>query len=106
MLLNEVELGWDKSIKGLPMSGVLQPVLLAKTEEQVSGVGLVSSLPVVPVGDSGSLWKCFVNRGVNAVSPFALVVSFLRREAHMSGLRGLFVWKPKAITEAPDTHNA
>ena len=24
----------------------------------------------------------------------------------MSGLRDLFVWKPKAITDAPDTYNA
>ncbi|WP_150796633.1 hypothetical protein [Pseudomonas fluorescens] len=106
MLLNEVELGGDKPIKGLPVSGVLLPVLLAKTEEQVSGVGLVSSLSVVPVGDAGSLWKCFVNHGVNAISPFALVVNFLRREAHMSGLRGLFVWKPEATTDAPDSYTA
>lgn len=25
---------------------------------------------------------------------------------HMSGLRGLFVWKQKATTDAPDTHSA
>jgi hypothetical protein len=24
----------------------------------------------------------------------------------MSGLRGLFVWKQKATTDAPDTHSA
>lgn len=35
--------------------------------------------------------------------PFQVVVY---SSAHMSGLRDLFVWKQKATTDAPDTHNA
>ena len=35
--------------------------------------------------------------------PFQVVIY---SRAHMSGLRDLFVWKQKATTDAPDTHNA
>ncbi|MDP9528524.1 hypothetical protein [Pseudomonas protegens] len=103
MLLNKEELSRDYPLKSLPVSGELLPVLLAKTEEQVSRIDLVSGVLVVLVGDAAPLWKRLFNRVVKAISPFALVVSFLRREAHMSGLPGLLVWKQKATTEAPDT---
>lgn len=103
MFLDKAELRRDKPLKGLPVSCVLLPVLLTKAEEQVSRIGLVSGLPKVPVRDDGSLWKRFVNHCFKAIPPFTFVVNFLLREAHMSGLLGLFVWKQKATTDAPDT---
>ena len=103
MLLNEVELGRDKTLKGLPVSGVLLPVLLAKAEEQVSRVGVVGSISSLSIANNRSLWKRFVKCVIKAIPPLDLVVNPFRREAHMSGLQGLFVWKQKAITDAPDT---
>jgi hypothetical protein len=103
MLLNKVKLGREKALKRLPVSGVLLSVLLAKAEEQVSRVGLVNTLSEVPVSDATPLWKCFVDHGFKSISPFVRVVNFVHREAHMSGLRGLLVWKQKATTDAPDT---
>ncbi|WP_157403813.1 hypothetical protein [Pseudomonas helleri] len=103
MLLNEVELSRDETLKGLPVSGVFLPVLLAKAEEQVSRVGVVGGISSLSIANSRSLWKCFVKGVIKAIPPFNLVVNPFRREAHMSGLLGLFVWKQKAITDAPDT---
>lgn len=49
--------------------------------------------------DSPDLFDSFANAGLPDVSRAHFV-------SHMSGLRGLFVWKQKATTDAPDTHNA
>ncbi|WP_300727365.1 hypothetical protein [Pseudomonas sp.] len=103
MLLNEVELGWDKTLKTLPVSGVLLPVFLAKAEEQVGGKCLVNSCPVILIADCTSFWNRFANYLVKAILPFDPVVNSLLCVAHMSGLPGLFVWKQKAITDVPDT---
>ncbi|MGY2271048.1 MULTISPECIES: hypothetical protein [Pseudomonas] len=106
MFLNKVKLGREKALKRLPVSGVLLSVLLTKAEEQVSRVRLVSTLSEVPVSDATPFWKCFVDYGFKSIPPFVRVVNFVHREAHMSGLLGLFEWNQKASTEAPDTNNA
>ena len=103
MFLNEVELGRDKTLKGLPVSGVLLPVLVAKAEEQVSRVSLVTGSSVILIADDTSFWNRFASYLVKAISLFVPVINSLLRVVHMSGLPGLFVWKQKAITDAPDT---
>jgi hypothetical protein len=102
MLLNKVELSRDESLKGLPVSGVLLPVFLAEAEKQISRENLIRRLSNRFVGNRRALWKHLVDRSLNALHPLSLVVHMI----HMSGLLGLFVWKQKAITDAPDTYTA
>jgi hypothetical protein len=103
MLINKVKLSRHQPFELLPVSGVLLSVLFAEAEEQVARISLVSSLPKVLVGNTAPLWKRFVRLSIHAISPLALVTNCFRREIHMPGLRGLFVWKPKATTDALGT---
>jgi len=99
MLLNKKQLSRDKPLKGLPVSGVLLPVFLTKAEKQVSRESLIHRISSCFVGNRHPLWKHLVDRGTNAIHPLNRVIHI----THMSGLPGLFVWKQKATTDAPDT---
>ena len=86
-----------------PWTGVFRRQALAKAMQLVNAERHARQSRVVALITSRELPYRLV-LVVDALRPQKLVVDFLR--VHLSGLRGLFVWKQKATTDAPDTHNA
>ncbi|HEX8594229.1 MAG TPA: hypothetical protein VF682_13255 [Pseudomonas sp.] len=103
MLLNNKQLRGFDAIKRLPSSSAQFPLLLAEAEQKISGQSpkkcLLLNLSANGIPDFVAI---SLQLFVEFFCPFPGVV----KVTHMSGLRGLFVWKQKATTEALDTYSA
>jgi hypothetical protein len=103
MLLNNKQLRGFDAIKRLPSSAAQPSLFLAKTEQQISRQRFKNGFLLHLTAKVGPDFVAMDLQGfAELLRPFRGVV----KVTHMSGLRGLFVWKPKATTDAPDTYIA
>ncbi|MBX8474126.1 hypothetical protein K5D38_04980 [Pseudomonas cichorii] len=102
MLVNQVNPKSVQRIKANPCGCFILPDALSKALQFVRAQGhlkFLSRANTFPSRCNAIFQIGFVL--INRISPFSeMVIS----RAHMSGLRGLFVWKQKAITDVPDSH--
>ena len=81
-------------------NGFIHEAVLVEVDKVCNKVRLINLLlQLAPLFPSYAAWVFLCARLKNSF--LKLPVQF-----HVSGLRGLFLWKAKAITDAPDTYNA
>jgi hypothetical protein len=103
MLLNDVVPNSCELFKFFPWRVPALAKLFIETEEQESRQShrdcFAIPLNYVPAVTSFGKLLC---RSLNSIRPSTPVIDV----AHMPSLRGLFVWKQKATTDAPGTYSA
>lgn len=77
---------------------------IGKAVELVQAQGHACFLLLMVAPDS--LLRILPQVGLTEIKGACPVPLMINAFAHMSGLLGLFVWRQKATTDAPDTHNA
>lgn len=104
MFVDQIELASLGGREIQPWSAVFASQIVEEARQLIRPEGQARRSRFSPLASGIACASERLFLGVDSIRPGRWVVDF--GKFHMSGLRGLFVWKQKANTEAPGTHNA